>query len=229
MRGTVLRSPECRLDVGLWHLEFSTNRRTSVALPLMHALGNIVRFGAVVIVAALALSGCSSNGRPGSSSEESAAPETSWTRPDAPPDPLTLLRAGDLAVSQVPESVLTFIESQTSDAGTWKARVVTPDGTEHQLKIASDGVTVLVGPDTTEDNDADKAKRRANVDGTHLDYRGAVDRVLRAVPDCSITELSLLDMNGTVVWEADVWDAELAERELTLDAATGNVTGNRQV
>lgn len=218
------------LSNGLWprRLEFSANVSTSVAWPLMHALGNVVRFGAVVIVAALALAGCSDKGASGASSQESVAPEASWTRPDAPPDPHTLLRAGDLAVSQVPDSVLIFIESQTSDAGTWKARVVTPDGTEHQVKVASDGVSVLVGPTATEDSDADKAKRRANVDGTHLDYRSAVDRVLRAVPNSSITELSLLDMNGTVVWEADVWDDQLSERDVTVDAASGAVTVNRQ-
>ncbi|OBK85379.1 hypothetical protein A5649_00170 [Mycolicibacter heraklionensis] len=219
-----------RVGAGDWlpRLEFSANAATSVAWPLMHALGKVVRFGAVVIVAALALAGCSGKGTSGASSEEPSAPGASWTRPDAPPDPLTLLRAGDLAIAQVPDSVLIFIESQTSDAGTWKARVVTRDGTEHQVKIDSDGVSVLVGPTATDDSDADKAKRRANVDGTHLDYRSAVERVLRAVPNSSITELSLLDMNGTVVWEADVWDDKLAERDVTVDAATGAVTANRQ-
>ena len=193
----------------------------------MRALGNVVRFGAVVAVVALALAGCGGKGNSGASSQESAAPAASWTRPDAPPDPQTLLRAGDLAVSQVADSVLIFIESQTSDAGTWKARVITADGTEHQLKIDSDGVSVLVGPTVTEDSEADKAKRRANVAGAHLDYRGAVDRVLHAVPNSSITELSLLDMNGTVIWEADVWDDQLAERDVTVDGASGAVTANR--
>lgn len=209
--------------------DFSAGAPTSVAWPLMRALGNVIRFGAVVIVATLALAGCSGKGTSGTSSQDAAAPEASWTRPDAPPDPQTLLRAGALATSQVPDSVLIFIESQTSDAGTWKAGVVTADGTEHQVKIDSDGVSVLVGPTVTEDSDADKAKRRANVDGTHLDYRSAVERVVRAVPNSSITELSLLDMNGTVVWEADVWDDQLIERDVTVDAASGAVTANRQV
>ncbi|MEB3020675.1 PepSY domain-containing protein [[Mycobacterium] crassicus] len=195
----------------------------------MHDLVNGVRFGAVVILVTLALAGCSGNGRPDSTSAQSTSPQAGWTRPDAPPDPHTLLRAGALAVSQVPDSVLIFIESQTSDAGTWKARVVTPDGAEQQLKIGSDGVAVLVGPTATEDSDADKAKRRANVDGAHLDYRSAVNKVLGAVPNGSITELSLLDMNGTVVWDADVWDTDLVEHDVTIDAASGAVTANRQV
>lgn len=195
----------------------------------MHGLVNGVRFGAVVIVAVLALAGCSGNSRSGVKSEESPTPGASWSRPDAPPDPHTLLRAGDLAVSQVPNSVLIFIESQANDAGTWKARVVTRDGAERQLTIGSDAVSVLVGPTATDDSDADKAKRRANVDGAHLDYRAAVTRVLVAVPNGSITELSLLDMNGTVVWDADVWDAELVEHDVTIDAASGAITSNRKV
>ena len=195
----------------------------------MHALVNGVRFGAVVFVVALALAGCGGSGRSSPSSSVSTSPSASWSRPDAPPDPHTLLRAGAVAVSQVPDSVLIFIESETNDVGTWKVRVVTPDGTEHQLKIDSDGESVLVGPTVTEDSDADKAKRRANVDGAHLDYRGAVDKVLGAVPNGSITELSLVDMNGTVVWDADVWDTELVEHDVTVDAASGAVTANRQV
>jgi uncharacterized membrane protein YkoI len=193
----------------------------------MHGLVNGVRFGAVVIVAALALAGCS--GRSGTTSAQSTSPDASWSRPDAPPDPHTLLRAGDLAVSQVPDSVLIFIESQTNDAGTWKARVVTPDGAERQLEIGSDAAAVLVGPTATDDSDADKTKRRANIDGAHLDYRSAVNKVLTAVPNGSITELSLLDMNGTVVWDADVWDTDLVEHDVTIDAASGAITANRQV
>lgn len=195
----------------------------------MHGLVNGVRVGAVVIVVALALAGCSGNGRSGAKSSESTTPGASWSRPDAPPDPHTLLRAGDLAVSQVPASVLIFIESETNDSGSWKARVVTPDGAERQLKIESDGESVLAGPTVTEDSDADKAKRRANLDGAHLDYRAAVKKVLSAVPDGSVTELSLLDMNGTVVWDADVWDTELVEHDVTIDAASGAITTNRPV
>ena len=122
-----------------------------------------------------------------------------------------------------------FIESQTSHAGPRKALVFTSEGTERQLKIGSDGVAVLVGPTATEDSDADKAKRRANVDGAHLDYRRAVATVLTAVPNGSITELSLLDMNGAIVWNADVWDTDLVEHDVTIDAASGAVTANRQV
>lgn len=195
----------------------------------MHDLVKGVRFGAVVIVIALAFAGCSGSDRSGTKAAGSSTPGASWSRPDAPPDPRTLLRAGDLAVSQVRNSVLIFIESETNDAGTWRARVVTPDGAERQLTIGSDAVAVLTGPTATDDSDADKAKRRANVDGAHLDYRAAVNRVLTAVPSGAITELSLLDINGTVVWDADVWDTDLLERDVVIDAASGAITTNRQV
>lgn len=195
----------------------------------MRGLVNVVGSGLVAVVVALSLAGCGDNGTSGASASGSAAPDASWSRPEAPPDPRTLVRASELAVSQVPDSALIFIESLTSDAGTWKAGLVTPDGTEHQVKIGSDGIAVLVGPTVTDDGEADKAKRRANVEGAHLDFRSAVDTVLAAVPNGSITELSLLDINGTVVWNADVWDQDLAERDVTVDAASGKVTANRRV
>src|SRR5690625_1291570 len=203
--------------------------RVCVAWPLMHGLVKGVRFGAVVIVVALALAGCSGNGRSGESSAGSSTQGASWSGPEAPPDPHTLLRAAGLAVSQGAGSVLIFIESQTSDEGTWKARVVTADGTEKQLTIGSDAVAVLVGPTVAEDGDADKAKRRANVDGARLDYRAAVHKVLSVAPNGSITELSLVDMNGTTVWHADVWDTDLVEHDVTVDAASGAITANPQV
>ncbi|MBS9533369.1 PepSY domain-containing protein [Mycobacterium sp. M1] len=196
----------------------------------MRGLVHGSRLGAVLIaVAMLALAGCGGSGKQGAASAQSTSPEGTWSRPDAPPDPHTLLRAGALAVGQVPDSALIFIESQTNDAGTWKVRVVTPDGSEQQLKIGADGVAVLVGPASTNDSDGDKAKRRANIDGAHLDYEAAVGKILAEVPNGSITGLSLVDMNGTIVWDADVWDTELVEHDVTINAATGAVTANRQV
>ncbi len=188
------------------------------------------RFGAAFLaVTALTVAGCGGGDKAANSPAQSTSAQNSWSRPDAPPDFHTLLKAGALAVTQVPESVLIFIESQTNDAGTWKTRVVTGDGTEQQLKIGADGVVVLVGPTETADSPADKAKRRANIDAARLDYRAAVDKVIAAVPSGSITELSLIDMNGTVVWEADVWDTDLVEHDVTINAQSGEVTGNRQV
>lgn len=201
----------------------------------MHRLTHGSRFGSVFIVfiaaavASLTLAGCGDGGKSDAAAVQTTSPEASWSRPDAPPDPHTLLRAAALATTQVPGGVLIFIESQTNDVGTWKARLVTSDGTEQQVKMDSDGMSVLVPPAPLTDAAADKAKRRANVAGAKLDYQAAVDKALGEVPNGSITELSLVDMNGTVVWEAEVWDTDLVEHDVTIDAATGAVTGDRQI
>lgn len=200
----------------------------------MSALAHGFRFGAVLVAGAvLALAGCGGSGSSGAPQTQTQTQTTtaagSRSAPDVPPDPHTLLRAGVLALAQVPGSALIFIGSQTDDAGTWKVDVVTPDGTEQELKIGSDGVAVLVGPTPTNDNGADKAKRLATLASAHPDYRAAVDRALAAVPNGSITELSLLDVNGTVAWHAQVWDTYLVEHRVIIDGASGKVTSNQQV
>ncbi|MEO8814762.1 MAG: metallopeptidase [Mycobacterium sp.] len=203
----------------------------------MSALAHGFRFGAVLAVGAgavgavLALAGCGSSAAPQTQIQTttSAGSAGSQSAPDAPPDPHTLLRAGALALAQVPDSALIFIESQTDDAGTWKVQVVTSDGTEQELKIGSDGVAVLVGPTPTNDNGADKAKRLAIVQAPHPDYRAAVDKTLAAVPSGSITELNLRDVNGAVAWHAQVWDTYLVQHRVIVDGASGEVTSNQQV
>lgn len=140
-----------------------------------------------------------------------------------------MLRAAASAVAKVPDSTLTFIQDEADDAGTWKARVVTPDGNEQQVKVGSDGYAVLVGPNPRNDSDADKAKRRALVQGAHLDYQAAVNKILAAVPDGSITELNLDDKNGTTMWEAVVWDTNLVEHKVAINAMSGELAANNQM
>lgn len=186
---------------------------------------------AVVSIAVLGLAGCGSSTHPHPDATPSASStaSASWSRPDNPPDPRTLLQAGATALAQVPDSTLVFIASQTDDAGTWKVELVTADGTEQEAKIAVDGIAVLVGPTPRNDSDADKANRRDSVQAARLDYRAAVQQALGAVPNGSITELSLTELGGTAVWKADVWDTYLVEHQVTIDAATGDVTANKQV
>jgi hypothetical protein len=184
---------------------------------------------ALVFIASLALCGCGTPGNPAATSTSTPTSSASWVRPSTPPDPHTLLRAGAAAVAKVPDSTLVFIESETDDEGTWKARVVTPDGTEQQLKVGVDGFTVLVGPTPKNDSDADKASRRAAVQAARLDYRSAVDKMLAAVPSGSITELNLVDANGTTMWEGHVWDTELVGHDVTINATSGELEANKQV
>ncbi len=63
----------------------------------------------------------------------------------------------------------------------------------------------------------------------HLDYRAAVDKFLAAVPNGSITEMSLGDSNGSTVWQADVWDYYIVEHKVTINAASGELIANKQV
>ena len=200
----------------------------------------INRVGTLVVVAVLALAGCGSVSRrttadTASGSAGSTTPDPALIQPDAPPDPLTLRRAGATALAGVPGATLTFIESQTDDAGTWKVRVVTGGGDEQQLKIGADGVTVLVGPTAVPDNDAaDGAARMARVRAAHLDYLAAVDAMLAAVTSGSITRLSLTDRTATAaadapVWQAIVWDIYLVAHEVTVDAVSGELVTDKQV
>lgn len=97
------------------------------------------------------------------------------------------------------------------------------------MDVSSDGVTVMVGPTPKNETDADKAKHRALVQAARLDYRAAVDKILAAVPNGSITELNLGDSNGTTVWEADVWDSYIVEHKVAINTASGELIANKQV
>jgi hypothetical protein len=196
----------------------------------MAAVMHRYRLGAVsILLVALALSGCAEQGNPAATSSSTTTSGGSWSPPAAPPDPHTLLRAGSSAVAKVPDSTLIFIESLTDDQGTWKTQVITADGTEQQMKVGFSGDTVLVGPSAKNNSDADKAKRRATVRAARLDYRAAVDKMLAAVPNGSITELKLIDVNNIIVWEAHVWDTDLTGHDVTINAVSGELETNKQM
>jgi hypothetical protein len=181
-----------------------------------------------ISVTIAALAGCGQSGNPAAKSTTTTTPHASWSRPSAPPDPKTLLHAGAAAVAAVPNGTLTFIRS-SEESGTWKVLVATPDGTAQSMDVSSDGVTVMVGPTPRNQSDADKTQNRARVQAARLDYRAAVDKILAAVRDASVTELNLGDSNGTTVWEADVWDYYIVEHKVTISAASGELIANKQV
>jgi hypothetical protein len=194
----------------------------------MHAVVRRYRIAAgPTLVLIFVLAAC---GHTGTSSTPTAPSSVhkSWSPPpSAPPDPQSLLRAGATAVAQVAHSMLNFIETEQSQA--WRVRVVVPDGNEQQMDIGSDGMTVLVEPTPRNNSDAGTAARRARMAGAHLDYRAAVDKILQVVPSGSITYLSLADTSGATAWEADVWDTQLVEHKVVVDAATGAVLRNKQI
>ncbi|WP_322861590.1 hypothetical protein U8D42_07400 [Mycobacterium europaeum] len=130
-------------------------------------------------------------------------------------------------MAQVPQSVLSFIETEQSQS--WRVRVVAADGTEQQMDIDSGGTTVLVGPTPRNNSDADTAARRARVAAAHLDYRAAVQKILEVVRSGSITYLSLADTSGATAWEADVWDTNLVEHKVIINATSGALLQNKQI
>jgi uncharacterized membrane protein YkoI len=179
-----------------------------------------------VVIAALA--GCGHSGNPAATSTTPATSHSKWSRPSAPPDPKTLLRAGAAAVAAVPNGTLTYIRS-SNESGTWRVLVVTPDGTDQSMDVSADGGTVMIGPTPKNESDTDKTQNRARVQAARLDYRAAVDKMLAAVRNGSITELDLGDSNGTTVWQADVWDYYIVEHKVTINAASGDLIANTQV
>jgi hypothetical protein len=128
----------------------------------------------------------------------------------------------------VPNGTLMFIRS-SEESGTWRVLVATPDGTQQSMDVSSDGVTVMVGPTPTNESDADKTQNRARAQAARLDYRAAVNKIMAAVRDASVTELNLGDSNGTAAWEADVWDYYIVEHKVTINAASGELIANKQV
>jgi hypothetical protein len=211
----------------------TASRRSAAPLATVIAMATVssrswIRTASLSVVL-VALAGCGHSGNPGATSAKTTTSSSSWSpAPAAPPDPQTLLHAGATALEKVPDSTLIFIQSDTADAGTWKIRVVVSDGTEQQLKIGADGITVLVGPTPRNDSETDKTKHRDLVQAAHLDYQAAVNKTLAAVPNGSITELKLDDKDGTVMWDADVYDTYLVEHKVEINAASGELAANKQ-
>ena len=135
-----------------------------------------------------------------------------------------LNRAGETATGAVPDSTLISIEAERD--GRWEVQVVTPDGTEHEMDISSDGATVTLGPTPKNEDEDDKAKHLDRIQAARLDYRAAADAVLTEVPNGIITELNIDGNNGPTVWEADVIDSSQTKREVTVDAGSGEILHN---
>lgn len=181
----------------------------------------------VLVCAAIAwLAGCGHSGD-STATSTSTKPHSNWTRPDAPPDPQTLLHAGSVALAAVPNGKLTLIRSQ--DTGSWRILVATVDGVNQSMDVSSDGVTLMIGPTPTNESDADKTQTRARVQAARVDYRAAAEKILASIAGASISELSLGDSNGTTVWQAVAWDRYIVEHRVTIDAVSGDVIANKQV
>jgi hypothetical protein len=125
----------------------------------------------------------------------------------------------------VPNGTLTFIKTQ--ETGSWRVLVATPDGIEQRMDVSPDGYDVMVGPTPKGQSDADKSQTRALVQATRVDYRGATDKIQAVIQYGGASEMSLVDSNGIPVWNADVWDLNIVEHRVTINAVTGDLIANK--
>ncbi|MDN5768354.1 MAG: hypothetical protein L0H96_21675 [Humibacillus sp.] len=206
----------------------------------------------IAVVASIALIGpaaCSAEGDSAEAPSPSTTVSTSAPTPNEPPATSTagpsaseqptsggatdvagagnkqaLLAAGATAEKAVSGSTLISIELESDG---WEAQVVTADGVEHEMTVATDGRTVTSGPTKDDEDAADRAKHRQRLADSSVDYRQAVEAVSAAVPKGTIRELDLDTWKGKVVWEADVIDGSGTKREVKVDGSSGTVVLNQ--
>ncbi|WP_022887378.1 PepSY domain-containing protein [Glaciibacter superstes] len=179
---------------------------------------------------ALALAGCTGEGQgapqilPTSPAQSaSPGPGTSSSAPPAGSESQeALLSAGERALTEVPDSTVTAIDSERNGT-VWEVHVVTSDGTEYEMDISADGSELVSGPTADADDAEDKAEHLNQVNAAAIDYREAAKRMLAAVPGGRITELELDSEHGKTVWEADVIDKSGAKHSIQIDAGDGSV------
>lgn len=162
-----------------------------------------------------------------SSASGSTAPSPEASSPTEPETPAhadavaDLIRAGRTAEQAVDEGTVIAIE--TDDHG-WEVDLADESGVEQQVVISADGRTVVKGPEPDDDQE-DRAKNRARLEGAELDYADAAERAAREVPGGTITELELdnhRSASGQVVWDCELRAAD-GKHEVTLDAGDGTV------
>ncbi|WP_146615772.1 PepSY domain-containing protein [Nonomuraea aridisoli] len=130
-------------------------------------------------------------------------------------------QAGEAARGAVPGSTIMAMETE-ENGRRWEVQLVGRDGTEHQVDVESG--RVVSGPVAEDSDPEDKAEHLRLVQAAKLDYAQAADKVLATVPEGRITELSLDFEQNKAVWESDVVTPNGAEHDVTVDAASGQVT-----
>jgi uncharacterized membrane protein YkoI len=199
-------------------------------------LRRVALVGALPLVAALALTGCSANDDDavGASATDSASASdsastgaSSGTASDAATTGASsgaLAAAGRTALGAVGSGTVVSVE-QEAGGSSWEVLVASDDGTEHEVHTDATGQDVTAGP-TADDSDADdRAENTAFVDAARIDYRKAASVLVDTVAG-DVTELGLDDHAGTVVWEGDVVDSAGTKHSIRIDAGTGDLVTN---
>ncbi|MFK4484754.1 PepSY domain-containing protein [Curtobacterium sp. AB7] len=191
----------------------------------------IAALAALPVVAALALTGCSTNGSSDStaaSSKESAATgATTGTSGGASATAASatsndaLLAAVATARGSVGSGTVISVE-QEQRGSAYEVLVVTKDGTEHEVHTDAAGTGVTGTPQTETADADDRAEHDRFVAAADLDVSKAVS-AFEDLHAGSITELGLDDHLGKVVWEGDVVDGSGTKHSVRIDAGSGNV------
>lgn len=134
-----------------------------------------------------------------------------------------LLAAAKTALAELPDGVLTSIESENNDTQ-WEVKIIDSAGSKYELIVSRDGATMSDGPREQNISDNDKQKYLDHVSAAKLSYLDAVAALENHISDGMIDELELDTENGVLVWEADVYGSDGSKNELLVDAATGVVT-----
>lgn len=181
------------------------------------------------LVGALALAGCASDddrddtpasGGPSVSSNATAGA----TGSDATASNDALEAAAATARDAVGSGTVTSIE-QEAGGTSWEVLVVTSDGHEQEVHVATDGERVTAGPTEETTIADDVAENERFVDAADLSVSQAAAALTKTVAG-TVTELGLDDHAGAVVWEGDVLDASGTKHSVRIDAGSGDVVTN---
>ncbi|MEE6272749.1 PepSY domain-containing protein [Georgenia wangjunii] len=195
---------------------------------------------AALTLVAGALAGCGGDGgsdqteEPGIESTGSPAASPSETVTDLAPDQpslspgssaspdafaaddagLTALSTAETAV----ENARAFeLDRSDDDGGRWEVQIAA-DGVEHEVRVSLDGTTLI---------DHEREDELDDEDRTRLDAASvaAAEAGFNALSEVSgaITEITLDEERGTVVWEVEVRTSDGADIDVLIDAATGEV------
>jgi len=203
------------------------------------AARRIAVFAGIPLTGVLLLSACAtgSDASPAGSTT-SAAPST--TAPTSSPAPTTtsttdsatgtvpagaLVAAGKTALNAVGSGTVVSIDEEAGGTS-WEVVVVAKDGNEKEVHVSGDGKSVTAGP-TAETSDAeDLAENKALLVAAKLSYAQAAIVMTDTVAG-AVTELSLDENAGAVVWEGDVVDSANVTHSIRINAGSGAVISNQ--
>lgn len=167
-------------------------------------------------------SGAATSSAPAPSADDQADDQTDDTQGDQQAGTATLegdvATAAETALAEVDGTVFSVDGEPTG----WEVTVVTADGEEADLTLSPDATSVVRGPVTDNDDDADDAAERERLLGAALDYAAAMEAALAQVQG-TVTGVDLSEDNGTAVWEVQLDEDAPNETTVDVDAQGGEV------